>query len=119
MGQLGLYPGTSDKAATLTVKTITLHDLENTLASMTALIYWAGMHIYPQVSSHLDVESTVANPPDPWLKNISDGVGASASIYDRTVLQGWALVSRTATQLNVRNAFQSTEKNYGIQIFCR
>jgi hypothetical protein len=44
MEQLGLYP--QYPGETISPTNTTLHQFENALASMTALMYWAGVHKY-------------------------------------------------------------------------
>jgi hypothetical protein len=54
MDKLGLYPqlsrvaGPSFNSTSLSVNAtnITLHEFENALASMTALLYWAGTNVF-------------------------------------------------------------------------
>ena len=52
MEQLGIYPLFANNSVSvvqwLTKNNITLHQFENALASMTAMIYWAGTHMHSE-----------------------------------------------------------------------
>ena len=81
----------------------TLHQFENALAHMTALMYWAGMakHFMHLPSSPQYVNSVLAAaniPFDPWNSN------GNITATGPSVHQGSALVSSTMMRLNVRHS---------------
>ena len=46
MDQLGIYAQVDSTVDPITPKNTTLHQFENALANMTALMYWAGITMY-------------------------------------------------------------------------
>jgi len=80
MERLGLKP---QYGSTSPATNITLHDFENALASMTALLYWAAGNVQP----------------DYWAPQI---LGYNASQFTRvSQVKSTALVSRPEMQLNI------------------
>src|ERR1700733_14561656 len=104
MDQLGFYPQLAPGIGmTMTPKNATLHQLENILANMVALVYWAGIHTHLKLSSfHCGNSISAAGTvhQDNWFLNATAGNLSGGYV---SVLQSWALVSSTETQLNVSN----------------
>jgi hypothetical protein len=104
MDQLGFYPQLApNEGITMTPKNATLHQLENTLANMVALVYWAGIHTRLKLSSlHCGNSISAAGTvhQDNWILNATAGSLSGGYV---SVLPSWALVSSTETQLNVSN----------------
>jgi len=83
MDRLGLYPQFPDLdlgGITPVPLIVNLHQFENALATMTALMYWGAAYLQP----------------DSWIKNVT-----GSDIGHTSVLQGQAIVSSTQTQLNI------------------
>jgi len=86
MEQLGIYPmfGNDSVNQWLTKNNptnITLHQFENAIASMTAMIYWTAAN----------------NGPDTWFQNLVN----QSTVNPVSTLRGSAMVSSVETQLNI------------------
>jgi hypothetical protein len=103
MDQLGLYPLLSsivtEGPLPTTFTNTTLHEFENALARLTALMYWAGIQIHFQslVCCSDQASKAINVQPNTWLNNMT-GLPAASHV---SVLHSSVAVSATVTQLNV------------------